>query len=115
EPSAVSFEGRAGNPRTLRGSAAGRSPPEEGVHKQSETPTVKSAGVFTIANFDKQQQPQARSQPVYSPAGTPSPCPQSVRAARPHPPRAPDQVRAGRCSQYLLGYPACGAGQPNPA
>src|SRR6266480_7523298 len=26
---AVSFEGRAGNPRTLRGSAAGRSPPKE--------------------------------------------------------------------------------------
>jgi hypothetical protein len=36
----------------LRGSAAGRPPPEERVHKQSETPTVKTAGVFTIADFD---------------------------------------------------------------
>jgi hypothetical protein len=35
----------------LRGSAAGRSPPEE-THQQSKTPTVKTAGVFTIADFD---------------------------------------------------------------
>jgi hypothetical protein len=36
----------------LHGSAAGRSPPEERIHKQNETPTVKTAGVFTIADFD---------------------------------------------------------------
>jgi hypothetical protein len=53
----------------LRGSAAGRSPPEEKIHKQSETPTVKTAGVFTIADFDNNSNlKHVRGQSIPAPA-----------------------------------------------
>src|SRR5215831_18922215 len=91
-----------GDPRTLRGSAAGRSPPEE-IHKQSETPTVKTAGVFTIADFDNNSNlKHVRGQSIPAPAHL-RPHPQPVRTGRPHPPSPPDQVRTGRCSSALAG------------
>jgi hypothetical protein len=53
----------------LRGSAAGRSPPLEKIHKQSDTPTVKTAGVFTIADFDNNSSlKHIRGQSIPAPA-----------------------------------------------
>ena len=53
------------------------------IHKQSETPTVKTAGVFTIADFDNNSNPKhVRGQCIPAPAHLRAD-PQSLRAAGP--------------------------------
>ena len=68
------------------------------IHKQSETPTVKTAGVFTIADFDNNSNPKPVRGQFYSRAGPPSRRSAVSPGGRPHPLSAPDQVKAGRCS-----------------
>src|SRR6185295_8728576 len=85
------------------------------THEQSETPTVKTAGVFTIADFDNNSNfKYVRGQSIPAPAH-PHPDPRSLRTVGPPcPHQIPAEVEAAVCElrrshPRLSGGPA---GQP---